>query len=124
MNKFVGMLIAVCIILGWSEFGLSQEKAEEFLSDYFHKYDDSYQEFALAYRAEAFSVRKSGQEVKERLLVYEGLVAESASRNIRYAAWITSEPTVSSKPITMEELTIGGRLFSKQYGTIGNTSQP
>jgi hypothetical protein len=123
MSKLATKLIAICFILGWNVHASSQEKAEEFLSEYFHKYDDSYQEFALAYRAEAFSVRKAGQEVKERLLVYEGLVAESASRNIRYAAWKTSEPTVSRKPVTMEELTIGGKLFSKQYGTIGNTSE-
>ena len=48
MSKLATKLIAICFILGWNVHASSQEKAEEFLADYFHKYDDSYQEFALA----------------------------------------------------------------------------
>jgi len=98
----------------------AQKGAEESLADYLLKYDDFYQEFALEYRGEAMTVRKAGQEVKERLRLIEGIVLESESRGIRYGAYMTNEPIGTETPSTFEELTIGGKLFTKQYGTIGN----
>jgi hypothetical protein len=124
MSNLIGQILVFFLAIGiWNGIVQAQVKAEECLSDYLLKYDDFYQEFALAYRCETFSLRKSEQAEKERLRFLEGVVVESASRGILYAGSKSSEPIGSETPSTMEELTIGGKLFTKQYGTIGNTSQ-
>jgi hypothetical protein len=124
MSNLVRQMVAIwLLIVGCNGIAHAQKKAEECLAEYLQKYDDFYQEFALTYRGETFSVRKSRLEEKERFLQLEGIVVESVSRGIQYAAWKCSEPIGSGTPSVMEELTIGGRLFSKQYGAMGNHSQ-
>lgn len=123
MSNLVRSMLAIWLLTGGC-YGVAQaqKKAEECLTEYLQKYDDFYREFALAYRGESFSVRKSGQEEKDRLLELEGIVVESVSRDFQYATWKISEPLVAKMPSVSEELTFGGRLFTKQYGAFGNTS--
>ena len=124
MGNLIVKVLVICISLCCCHgVAQSQEGAEKYLSDYLLKYDDFYQEFALMYRGETFAVRKKGQEVREWLRSVEGVVVESASRNIFYAAQKSVDLTGLKNPSIMEELTIGGKLFSKQYGTVGNTGR-
>lgn len=122
-NLAVKMFVICTSLCVCHEVARSQEGAEKYLSDYLLKYDDFYQEFALMYRGETLAVRKNGQEVKEFLRSVEGVVVESASRKIFYASKKDVDMTGMKKPSIMEELTIGGKLFSKQYGTVGYTGQ-
>jgi hypothetical protein len=119
-NPFVRLVYVAFFVCGIQGIAFGQKSAEECLSNYLLDYDDFYQEFALSYRGETFSVRNKDNQKVDRLRVLEGIVIESDSRKLRYAGCKTSEPIGSEKPSTMEELILDGKFFHKQYGTFGD----
>ncbi len=121
-QKIITVLYLLAMVTIVCRTAFAQKTAEELLSDYFVKYDDFYQEFALAYQGESWCVRPNSVE-DEKLTITEGFVIESVPKKMNYTYHQFMNATGEQSASVSEELFVNGKLYIKAYSNSSANSR-
>jgi hypothetical protein len=117
ITKMLRFLLLLVIVSSNANLGANGQDAEEMLSNYLLKYENFYSEFSLRYRGERFSRRPNAanESVRERLLLVEGLVADSLKNKFSYGGEKQFSPDGGDVPFRNEEFFVKGKQWNKGY---------